>query len=332
MKLSIILAFCIASCKHIPEQSVSDTLGTSFCTYPAGDSLCDDDWVPPLGITNYGPHMLDGIHYLGPSVNPNNPNQFICFKKNTLFPPKTDIIIYDMQTGEEQTLFTYTESIIGSLRWGNKDWIAYTSGAGTIRIFKSDGSNDHQIVASSGMNFGKGAGPAWSPDGNQLYYHRRIDNVPLGVVYDVSGEIISNAPIINRPDWNSNNVFIGGGGRRIRIANLSDSATQIIAEWTPEQNPYEVASVQWLPDNRYAVFSKDEGMFRIDTYTGQVLKMKDNCDMKNYSILSVSSKGNFILCEKKVSKKPSSQTLIYRHEIWKMDINGCNEVRILPRE
>jgi hypothetical protein len=332
MKLSILLAFSIASCKHIPEQSVSDTLGTSFCTFPAGDSLCNDDWVPPLDPTYYGAQMLHGIHYMCPSVNPNNPNQFVCFKLNTLFPPKTDIIIYDMQTDEERTLFTYNSTIIGSLSWGKKDWIAYTSGQGTIRIFKSDGTGEHQIVASSGMNFLTGYGPEWSPDGNHLYYSLGLPNVSNAVICDTSGNTISHAPIIPKPDWNNNNVFIGGGGTKVRMAALSDSSAEIIASWTKQNILDEIISIEWLPDNRHAVFSKHYGLYRIDTQTGEILQMKDQCDMKNYSMLSVSNEGNFIFCQKRVSKKPSSQTLIYREEIWKMDINGCNEVRVLPRE
>lgn len=111
----------------------------------------------------------------------------------------------------------------------------------------------------------------------------------------------------------------------------TNSKTQL-KTWQKQNILDEIISIEWLPDNRHVVFSKHYGLYRIDTQTGEILQMKDQCDMKNYSMLSVSNEGNFILCQKKVSKKPSSQTLIYREEIWKMDINGCNEVRVLPRE
>jgi len=326
MKSLILLALVFASCKHLPEITEGDTLGTSFCTFPAGDSLCDDDWVPPVEATYYGPHMFDGIHFLSPSVNPNNSNQFVCFKKNTLFPPKTDIIVYDMQTDEERILFSYPEAIIGSLEWGRKNWIAFTSGPGRIRIFKSDGSNERQIVASSPMYLGGGgAGPTWSPDGNYLYYY--TSNY-VGITCDTMGNTIANHEIINKPSWNDNNIVIGGGGRIIHMLDLNTNLRRTLTTLPNDQ----IQSIEWLPDNRHALFSLVQGVFRVDTHTGEIVLFKDRCDMKWYPILSISSKDNSILCEKRVSKKPNPQSLIYRHEIWKMDINGCNEVRVLPKE
>jgi len=93
----------------------------------------------------------------------------------------------------------------------------------------------------------------------------------------------------------------------------------------------EILSIEWLPDNRYGIFSKHRGLYRVDSQTGEVTLMKDRCDMKNYKVLSVSNEGGFILCEKVVSWHTGPASLEYRYEIWKMDINGCNEVRILPK-
>jgi hypothetical protein len=332
MKLSILLAFCIASCKHIPEQSVSDTLGTSFCTEPAGDTLCSYNWLAPEPAAFYDINVSYGIHYKCPSVNPNNPNQFVCFKQDVNWPPKSYIITYDMSTEIEKVLFTFSGVMIGNLSWGKKDWIAFTQGPGTIRIFKSDGSNDRQIVESSAMNFSTGFGPEWSPDGNHLYYSTGDTNYPIAIICDVFGNTSGNPPIIPRPSWNRNNTLIGGGGGKVLTANISDRATRIIAEWQKQNEYDQIQSIEWLPDNRHAVFSKGRGLYRIDTHTGEILQMKDWCEMKNYSTLSVSDKGNFILCQKQVSWHTGATSARFRDEIWKMDINGCNEVRVLPRE
>jgi hypothetical protein len=116
------------------------------------------------------------------------------------------------------------------------------------------------------------------------------------------------------------------------LASLSDSIANVVTEWTRENNYDQIKSIEWLPDNRHAVFSKGIGLYRIDTQTGEILQMKDWCEMKNYSTLSVSDKGNFILCQKQVSWHTGATSLRFRDEIWKMDINGCNEVRVLPRE
>lgn len=215
---------------------------------------------------------------------------------------------------------------------GEKDWIAFTQGQGTIRVFKSDGTGDHQIVASSGMNFLTGMGPEWSPDGSYLYYHTVNGNPSVGVICDTMGETALNCEVITKPDWNSHNLIIGGGGVVINLLDMNTNTKTQLKTWQKQNILDEIISIEWLPDNRHVVFSKHYGLYRIDTQTGEILQMKDQCDMKNYSMLSVSNEGNFILCQKKVSKKPNPQRLIYREEIWKMDINGCNEVRILPRE
>jgi hypothetical protein len=211
MKSLLLLTLLFASCKHLPELTEKDTLGTSFCTEPAGDTLCSYNWLAPKPMSFYDINVFNGIHYSCPSVNPNNPNQFVCFKQDYVWPPKAYIITYDMATQTEKVLFTFSGVMIGNLSWGKKDWIAFTQGPGTIRIFKSDGSNDRQIVESSGMNFGEGTGPEWSPDGNHLYYSLGLPNVSNAVICDISGNTISHAPIIPRPSWNSNNIFIGGG-------------------------------------------------------------------------------------------------------------------------
>jgi hypothetical protein len=288
MKSLILLTILFASCKHLPELAEKDTLGTSFCTEPAGDTLCSYNWLAPEPATFYDINVFNGIHYKCPSVNPNNPNQFVCFKQDYVWPPKAYIITYDMATQTEKVLFTFSGVIIGNLSWGKKDWIAFTQGPGTIRIFKSDGSNDHEIVASSGMNFSTGYGPEWSPDGSLLFYHTLHENPPKAMLCNVLGEVISSAPIIPKADWNANNQFIGGGGHVIQIANLLDSIAHTIVDWTPQYYPDELLSIEWLPDNRHAVFSKHKGLYRVDTQTGEILEMKDRCEMKNYSMLSVS--------------------------------------------
>lgn len=332
MKSIVLFTLLLASCKHLPELTEKDTLGVSFCTEIAGDTSCAYQWKFPPPATGYQtlPDPMVSAHFSCPSVNPNNPNQFVCFKQDFNWPPKVSFIIYDASTETEQVLFNFDGVMIGNLSWGKKDWIAYTSGPGTIRIFKSDGSNDHQIVASSRMNFGPGAGPAWSPDGNHLYYYNI--NPRGGIVCDTIGNIVSNKKIITMPSWNDNNFIIGGGGVVINLLALNSDTLKTIAEWTMQNEYEQIQSIEWLPDNRHAVFSRHRGLYRIDSQTGEILLMKDWCEMKNYAMLSVSNKGNFILCEKVISRHPSSSKAYYRHEIWKMDINGCNEVRVLPKE
>jgi|GEM_PF-1485151 len=323
--------FCITNCKHVTDISLADTSSPHFCTEVVGDTLCAYQWgSPPPAIGNeVSPE--ETIHYTSPSINPNNPNQFVCFKQDYSWPFKASIITYDMNTETENILFNFSGVMIGNLSWGKKDWIAFTQGQGTIRIFKSDGSNDHLIVDHSGMNFGSGAGPEWSPDGNYLYYHTINGNPSVGIFCDTMGITVSNFRIIPKPDWNANNQFIGGGGQQIRMSSLSDSTSTIIAEWGQQNNFDQIQSIEWLPDNRHAVFSKYRGLFRVDTHTGEILQMKESCEMKNYKILSVCNEGNFILCEKILGKHHTPYIVHESHEIWKMDINGCNEVRVLPK-
>lgn len=333
MSYSFLIALCMVSCKHVPELSVADTTGISYCTEPAGDTLCDYNWLVPEPATFYIKQLHAGINYMCPSVNPNNPNQFVCFKQNYGFPSKCDIITYDMTTNTENVLFTYPGSMIGKLDWGKAGWIAFTTGPGSIRIFKSDGSNDHQLIASSGMNFGEGAGPAWSPDGNYLFYNTLVNlgEQANGIICDTNGTIISTHQVTEKPSWNSDNVILGGGGVTVVKLDLNTNTQTTVTTIQNEVLFDVIFSIEWLPDNRYGVFCKSRGLYRVDSYTGEVTLMKVRCDMKNYKVLSVSNEGGFILCEKVVSWHTGPASLEYRYEIWKMDINGCNEVRVLPK-
>lgn len=192
--------FGTTNCQHQPELVSADTSGKTFCTEIAGDSLCAYQWSspPPAYGNEVTPEQT--VHYTCPSINPNNPNQFVCFKQDFNWPPEVSIITYDMNTGVENVLFTFSGVMHGNLLWGKKDWIAFTQGQGNIRIFKSDGSNDHQIVESSRMNFGSGSGPSWTPDGNMINYYKI--NPTIGFLCDTTGTISSNYEVITMPSWN----------------------------------------------------------------------------------------------------------------------------------
>ena len=237
-----------------------------------------------------------------------------------------------MGTKIENVLFTFSGLIHGNLSWGKKNWIAFTTGQGIIRIFKSDGSGNHQIVEHSDMNFFSGTGPEWSPSGDHLYYHTVYVNTPNGVICDTSGVVFSYSPIINRPDWNKNNILVGADGWLLSTLDLNTNEKIDFAQWYPVNEADAVSFIEWLPNNHHAIFSKDKGLFRVDTKTGEILQLKENCITKKYKALSVSNEGNFILCEKIVGKQTGPNTAVERSEIWKMDINGCNEVRVLPKE
>jgi len=332
---TITLALTLIMCKHSPDTAMIDTTSASFCIEPAGDTLCDYNWLVPEPETFYDKQLYAGVHYMCPSVNPNNSNQFIYFEQDYGFPPKCDVITYDMSTEVKDVLFTFPGVMKGNLNWGQAGWIAFTYGyGGSIQLFKSDGSDYDQIVASSGMSFGEGGGgPAWSPDGNYIFYNAMINSgqQAAGIVCDTNGTIISTHQVTSKPSWNSDNVILGGGGITIVKLDLNTTTNSTIAILQNGLELDEILSIEWLPDNHYGVFCKHRGLYRVDSFTGEVNLMKERCDMKNYKVLSVSNEGGFILCEKVVSWHTGPASLEYRYEIWKMDINGCNEVRILPK-
>ena len=330
MIYTISLALMLATCKHSPDTFIADTTGNSYCTEPSGDTLCNYNWLVPEPATFYIKQLHAGNNFKCPSINPNNPNQFVCFKQNYSFPSECSIITYDLSTNIENVLFSFPRSMIGNLSWGKQDWIAFTTGPGTIRVFKSDGTCDHQIAPSSSMNFGGGSGPAWSPDGAYLFCNG-LNEQPQGTICDTFGTIISTHQISAKPSWNSDNIILGGGGTSVIKLNLNTNTYSTITIIQNEVVFDEILSIEWLPDNRYGVFCKHRGLYRVDSQSGEVTLMKDRCDMKNYKVLSVSNEGGFILCEKVVSWHTGPASIEYRSEIWKMDINGCNEVRVLPK-
>jgi len=149
---------------------------------------------------------------------------------------------------------------------------------------------------------------------------------------DTAGNIFSSAAITKKPSWNSNNEIVNIDGHKIEILDLSDKTKYEVTDLRT-QNVYGglFSSIKWLPDNRYAIFSTELGLYRVDTPNGEVVRMKESCWGKKYRFLSVSNQGDFIICEKTMSKKIEGDLIQFRSEIWKMDINGCNEVRVLPK-
>jgi len=335
VKLSTILALCMFYYKTLCAYSakVDSIITPFFCTEVVGDVPCGKQSLD-IGISAFPEYRaIPGSHYACPSLNPNNPNQFVCFRYDWEDGHViTNIVIYDMITGDQQVLFSNYGIDKGHLSWGKKDWIAHTSNQGNVRIFKIDGCGSLMLQRISGLNPGYGDGSEWSPDGNYLYHPSHYWVPARAMLSDTAGNIFSSAAITKKPSWNSNNEIVNIDGHKIEILDLSDKTKYEVTDLRT-QNVYGglFSSIKWLPDNRYAIFSTELGLYRVDTPNGEVVRMKESCWGKKYRFLSVSNQGDFIICEKTMSKKIEGDLIQFRSEIWKMDINGCNEVRVLPK-
>lgn len=332
-KLFFLIALCIAyyeaSCAYYMK---SDTIVSPFpCLEVAGDVPCGE---PPPVVDSFEEYRaIPGSHYACPSLNPNNPNQFVCFRydweRDEVF---THIVIYDMLTGDQQVLFSNYGIDKGHLSWGKKDWIAHTSSQGNIRIFKKDGCGSLMLQRISGLSPSYGDGTEWSLDGNYLYHPSHYWVPAKAMLSDTAGNIFSSAPITKKPSWNSENEILNASNHKIEILDLSDNTKYDVADLRNRNVSGGVFSIKWLPDNRYAIFSAELGLYRVDTPNGEIVQLKESCFGKKYRFLSISNQGDYIICEKAMSKKIERGATQFRSEIWKMDINGCNEVRVLPKE
>jgi len=170
----------------------------------------------------------------------------------------------------------------------------------------------------------------WSADGIYLYYQTKDPKGSFGVIRHFNGSEYARIPLLDLLDWNKNDIMISFSRGHIITYHVRNNILDTIGRRYTYYSLELPMDIEWLPDNRNAVFIQDNGMFRVDTESGEILQIKEMCDIKCYEAISVSDKGNYILCEKKITRRHSYYDYHEYSEIWKMDVNGCREIRILP--
>jgi hypothetical protein len=339
MKLSfhIILLLATYGCKHQADTFSIEPVPA--CLEIAHEDSCEDfQLIPgPFGIEEF----RNGLgQYLYPSVNPNNPNEFVY-----LFAPSGDgipqwtIRKHNASTHEDVYMVDSPFNTHIALNWGSDGWIAITGSAGKIYLIKEDGSMFHFLMNSGSVS---DSPMDWLDDGKRFLYYKPNagTNNDIHRIANLAGETIDSMfVIVTKMDINNKNQAIGLepivegpiATIKVKIYDLNTRTENFIWQYSMNHYNDKISDFEWLPGNQHCIFLKDEGLFKLDINTGIVTQIKESCNNKHIVSIDVSESGRYILYTKRIRRVINITTIGWMDEIWKMDLNGCNEERVLPQ-
>ena len=338
MKFSFELLLLLATygCKHPPETQLSEP--PAVCLELAHEDSCQEFHVipGPIGIEEFRNSLPQ---FLNPSVNPNNPDEFVyLYAPSDGGVPQWTIRKHNSVTHEDVFLINSPFPAYIALNWSKAGWISITAASGKIYLIKEDGSMFHFLINSGSVS---DSPMDWLNDGKRFLYYRigsgmesqfyRIANL-AGESLDSIETILSDFKI------NEINQIVGSHTvlenlayrTKVKIYDLNSKTEREIWQYAPSHFDDKIIAFAWLPDNQYCLFLKDEGLFKLSVSSGIVTQVKQSCDNKHIVSMDVSNNGKFILYTKRIRRVVSNTEIGWMDEIWKMDINGCNEERILP--
>jgi Tol biopolymer transport system component len=281
-----------------------------------------------------------------PFFNPINNNQFVYvlldYKKDV-----TSICCYDLATHAGWTVITLPSNAgspvnIGQPRWSVKDWIIYRGINCNLYKIKSTGDSLTQITST-----GNNLYPAWSPKGDKLVFEQQLDPIESpdhthtisNMYFLITDEFGNHLDTLNtyfgfsKGDWSSNNLIATS-------TNNNDPDISVISNFSSEQKltsfPDEMSlawnylfSIKWAPDNVNIVYSSGYGIFKLNTDTRAITRLRQGCISKMYEHVSVSPDGAKIIAEELIQYALADTiTTGQESHVVLMNIDGTNEVTI----
>lgn len=299
-------------------------------------------------ITTYS-----GNQFTKPIFNPTNANEFVYIRKSENW-FSSELVKINLEEMSE-TILDNSINIVGSLDWNETGWIVFTSDTWQIWKIREDGSDLTQLT------FGVwDTNPHFSFDGSVVYYYRgkaysiaeKLENPELSkeikiIGIDINGNDVDSimAPsvqnkiseIFSYQIWEtaffseSEIYFIDGPSPIYGLYSLNPNSNEIraIKRWKIDGNNYElIEDIQY--SNGYLYTTKFRNHFiRVNIFTGDVEYLKCGCDQNFYSEISISPNRDRILYEKIRSNVLSYEEIDKQHEIWIMDMDGCNAQKLL---
>jgi Tol biopolymer transport system component len=264
--------------------------------------------------------------YNNPRFNPNNSNEIIYVQGNKT-KNKTYLVKRNFSTGQE----TYIVSDVWSKPdWSSKDWIVFNHADNQVWKIKSNGDSLTLITT----NLQGGFNAIWNPDGTKIAY------LPSGrnnytLICNTNGNSLDTLPyfVSYLTRWSNDGSNICG--LAIDYVNVVYQNAFTHQGYQPTNNVLDANStniiysdaIDWTPDSQYLIWANPHGIYKTNIITKQTIQIKNACNSKYYSSLSISPDGKKIIAQR-YDQKIENNYLYIKSGLSLIDIDGKNEVII----
>ncbi|MCF8374335.1 MAG: hypothetical protein K9H64_22120 [Bacteroidales bacterium] len=316
ISLAIVIMISIIGCKR--ETTYIDDCD---CCLPCKELEHQDGLVSD--VIYHSPEQ-----YKFPCFNPNIENEFIYYYTNTT-QNQAQLIKYNIATHEKKVLINDFH-LIGPPKWGKNNWILLNNSFQEIWKIKNNGDS-LSIVATGGCNIF----PNWdSTCKNIVYVYSTNCGIPS---YIISKDLKSG---------NSDTIYCGNGRLLTLSANDMLAKTEVYYDlyisslsdqllWSQITDVGKVAekfivALCWHPFKETLFYSRGyDGVYKINFNDSLEIKIKNACNSRFYMGISVSPDGENFLVERVKAYYKNGYGLTEDSEIYIMDIDGCNERKIV---
>ena len=284
-----------------------------------------------LDLPNLTYHIFyhSQYQYKYPCFNPNNSNEIVFFfrdYKNNL----KQLIKYNILS-KEKTILLNNIILISQPKWSKDNWILLNNLYHEIIKIKSNGDS-LTTVASGNYNLY----PDCNDNNKRIIYTYSLNAAaPYCIIsknYKTNySDTISNISAFHLSISNTDKlVTTTNYNMDLIIANLSNNL-----EWSNLTNVEEhgnksIEGITWHPNSEDIYYTRIlKGIYKLNINSLDELHIKNSCDTRKYSAISVSSNGVKIIVERINSYINDENKLYNDSRLYIMDIDGCNEQEII---
>lgn len=283
--------------------------------------------------------LEDSVQFKLPVFNPQNQNEIVYnFINYATWPWTTQLIKYNLATKQKQILVNniYLNS---PPAWTDQGWLAFDNGGSEIYIMNSDGSNLTPFVVSE-----ENYNPSWSKSDDAIVWVRV--NSTTGVRSFLRKKINENyidtliSPTTKTPIVSNSKILMVSAVNEFRYYdfNLTDHYEVDQFQTVPVQFEGNTKGMCWHPSKPVFYACKfhlaNFGLYEINYLTGSHRKIMDFCDSKQYTHISCSPDGNYLIgqrldCYQKIASNGTvTNNIVQNSSVYKIHIATGTETKI----
>lgn len=258
------------------------------------------------------------------SCNPNNKDEFV-YLLGIQSTQVSSLVKRNLVTGEEIILVT---NVWRKPDWGINGWILFNHADNQVWKIKANG--DSLTLITSDMEGGHN--PVWSADGQRLSYVKQIGSTYYNIVCDPTGAHHDTLSYFSfyLGNWSRDNSNICGLSLDYLNVTYQNVISKQVLQPTNNSGSTDYIysdAVTWTPDSKYIIWANPIGLYKTNVQTNQTVKLREACNRRFYTSLSISSDGNKIIAQR-TDQMLANNYLYIKKGLSIIDIDGKKEVII----